>query len=126
MPKGNGKMYNDKYNAPDNYTDMDGMTKTFTHINYSKKSKTSFHMIEGNAKEQHLKDREILQEEILSLPASFFPKEFQDFVIRGENMDVISWNESMIKDPGVPFNTLTNLKTLTENRIELHSQGLLF
>lgn len=33
------KMYNDKYNPPDNYTDLDGNTKTFTYIDYSKKSK---------------------------------------------------------------------------------------
>ncbi len=126
MPKGNGLMYNPKYNAPDNYTDMDGMTKTFTHINYSKKTKKSFHMIDGSSKEQHLKDREDLQEEILSLPPSLFPKEFQDFVVRGENKDIIEWNEKMIRDPGVPFTTLRNLKVLTENRKELYSQGLLF
>lgn len=126
MPKGNGKMYNDKYNAPDNYTDMDGQTKTFTHINYSKKPKTFLYMQEDNAKEQHLKDRERIQEEILALPASMFPKEFQDFVVRGESMDIMGWDENMIRDPGVPFITLLNLKTLTKNRIELYSQGLLF
>lgn len=33
------KMYNDKYNPPDNYEDLDGQMKTFTYIDYSRKIK---------------------------------------------------------------------------------------
>lgn len=125
MPKGNGKMYNDKYNSPDNYTDMDGMTKTFTHIDYSKKPKIGFYMRDVNAKQQHNEDKKRLAEEILTLPASFFPKEFEDFIIRDIPNEKIIWNESMVKDQGVPFITLLNLKTLTKKRQEFYSQGLL-
>lgn len=125
MPKGNGKMYNDKYNSPDNYTDMDGMTKTFTHIDYSKKSKKSFYMSNGTATEQHRKDREALIERILKLPASFFPKELEDFIIRDIPNEKIIWNEKMVRDNGVPFTTLLTLETLTEKRQEFYSQGLL-
>ena len=56
MPKGNGKMYNDKYNSPDNYTDMDGMTKTFTHIDYSGKKSFS---IKKDIKEIQLRNTEL-------------------------------------------------------------------
>ena len=69
--------------------------------------------------------RKELQEEILSLPASMFPKEFQDFIKRGEDMSTITWNKSMIEDPGVPLDTLIDLKVLTEKRIDLYKQGLL-
>ena len=126
MSKGNGLMYNPKYNAPDNYTDMDGMTKTFTHINYSRKSKKSMYIEEESAIEKHKKDREELINKILSLPASMFPKEFQDFILRGDEYEVLQWNENMVRDEGVPFNTLTSLYILTKNRIDLYSQGLLF
>lgn len=125
MSKGNGKMYNDKYNAPDNYTDMDGMTKTFTHIDYSKKIKLSTYMKDESAKQKHLEDKKRIAEEILSLPASLFPKEFEDFIIRDIPNQKITWNETMVRDKGVPFITLLNLKILTENRKDSYSQGLL-
>lgn len=125
MPKGNGKMYNDKYNAPDNYTDMDGMTKTFTHIDYSRKPKIGFHMTDGSAKQQHVEDKRNLARKILTLPATFFPKEFEDFIIRDIPNEKIIWNESMVLDEGVPYITLYNLSTLTQKRWDLYSQGLL-
>ena len=125
MPRGNGKMYNDKYNTPDNYTDMNGQTKTFTHINYSNKPKITFNMKDENSISNHLDDRKTLQQEILALPPSMFPPVFQDFIVRGADMDVMGWNEKMILDEGTPFNTLRNLKVLTENRFELHKLGLL-
>ncbi len=112
-------MYNDKYNAPDTYTDMDGQSKNFTHINYSKKSKMSFQMKEEQDLQELLKaDKLRIQEEILNLPASMFPMEFQDFIIRDIPNEKIIWNESMIRDEGTPFTTLLSLKTLTSNRLE--------
>ena len=125
MSRGNGKMYNDKYNAPDNYTDMNGMTKTFTHIDYTRKPKLSTYMGDENVKKRHIEDKKKIAEEILNLPASLFPKEFEDFIIRDIPNQKILWNEKMVKDEGVPFITLLNLRTLTENRRDLYSQGLL-
>lgn len=97
MPKGNGKMYNDKYNAPDNYTDMDGMTKTFTHIDYS--GKKSFSVIE-NLKEMELRNKNIKENTIKNIveinPSTIFLPEYQ---IRGG--DKISWNEELLKNESI-------------------------
>lgn len=76
-----------------------------------------------SALKQHKEDRKRIQGEIISLPASLFPKEFQDFVLRGEEHEVISWNEKMIFDEGLPFERLLQLKVLTERRLELYNEG---
>lgn len=115
-------MYNDQYNPPDNYRDLDGNMRTFTYIDYSKKPKKSMYM-----KDEDLDPKEALrlakiemQDEILALPASLFPMEFEEFIIRDVPNQIIKWNEPMVRDDGVPFNTLRNLKVLTQNRLELY------
>lgn len=114
------KMYNDKYNPPDNYRDLDGNMKTFTYIDYSKKQKKSMYIEEGNPKELLRLAKIDMQDDILKLPASLFPKEFEEFIIRDVPNQLIKWNEIMIRDEGTPFNTLRNLKVLTENRLEIY------
>ena len=116
-------MYNDKYNAPDTYTDMDGQSKNFTHINYSKKSKMSFQMKEEQDLQEQLKNsKKELQDRILAIPAVMYPEPFMDFILRGENYEVVSWNEPMIRDEGTPYNTLYNLWVLTDNKYDFYGR----
>ena len=78
-----------------------------------------------SVKSELIEYRKELQGEIMALPASLFPKEFQDFVKRGSDMNVISWNKEMIYDDGVPTDTLRDLKVLTEKRLDAHRSGIL-
>jgi len=62
--------------------------------------------------------RDILIDRILSIPASYCPMIFTDYTVKGENFDVIKWNEDMLHDSGVPISQLRDLCVILENRVD--------
>lgn len=100
------------------YTDLDGQSKQFTYIDHDKKSKVSLH--NEKIDKSFFKDyRSGLVERILSITAAICPEEYYDFTVRGENRNVITWNENMLKDEGVGLDRLRNLCVLLENKAEM-------
>lgn len=58
--------------------------------------------------------RNDLVERILALPASNTAPEFYDFTVRGASAQTITWNETMLRDPGLSVDRLRTICTLTE------------
>ncbi len=100
------------------YIDNDGMSKQFTYIDHDSKTKISGHL--GINKEKVKKDlseyKISLIERIVNIPASLCPLEYDAFIVRGEGKVGITWNETMLNDPGLSTDRLRNLCTLLENR----------
>jgi hypothetical protein len=104
------------------YTDIDGHTKQFTYVDHDVKTSISTTKLSPEDKDA-LKDevsryRTNLILRILTLPPSMCPEIFQDFTIRGEDVENILWNETMIQDPGLPLQKLVDLKTFIEKKAE--------
>jgi len=107
----------DYYTSAQNYTDLDGQSRSFTFIDHDKKTKIATGSVEGATK-QLAEDRKNLVDRILLLPASACPAIFSDFTVRGEAG--IHWNTAMISDAGMSMQQLNDIRTLTENRIDLY------
>lgn len=111
----------DYYTAAQSYTDDDGLSRSFTNIDYSYKSKMSIAPTQeeiSEAKNSLKEYRESLLEQIFQIPASLHPLPYTDFVIRGENHTQISWNKEMLSDGGMTIERLQPLLTLLKNRKE--------
>ncbi len=100
------------------YTDIDGLTKQFTYVDHDKKTKVSMHTHAETEAWSESKYRDSLISRILEQPASICPDPFQDFTIRGEGKNHVTWNTDMIIDKGMPSHRLRELATLLENRAE--------
>ncbi len=112
---------NEYLNTGDAYKDMEGNMKQFTHVDWDPKQKatlamtTEEEMIEIS---QSLKeDRVDVIQRILDAPAVYCPLPFDDFIIRGKDVEKITWNEKMLNDEGVDRNKLRDLMVLMENRM---------
>lgn len=108
----------DHYTSAKNYTDLDGMSKSFTFIDHDIKTSISTNT-EIMDKEWQKKYKEQLVDQILTLPASICPTPFSDYVIRGAGITQITWNDKMLRDPGTGIDRLRDLKTMLDNRIEI-------
>lgn len=99
----------------ENYTDMSGNLRTFTHVDHDKKTKISSSIPDANEAKENLDlYRTGLIDRLLALPASLCPVIFHDYTIRGE-VDVITWNEKLIRDPR-DYNTIRDIAVLIENK----------
>lgn len=107
------------HRSPQNYTDLDGNSRTFTEIDMDKKTKISIPDDGTDPKEELRKYRENLIEKILSKYAGYCPTVFIDYTIRGEGKMAIQWNENMLRDQGTSTDRLTQLYTLVSNTEEL-------
>lgn len=98
------------------YTDLNGMSKQFTVVDHDKKTTIHFNSekISFNMSEYRYQ----LIDRILELPASIFPERFRDYTVRGDT-PVITWNETMLRNDGVPISQLRDLCVLCENKAEL-------
>lgn len=109
------------------YLDNDGQRKQFTYIDHDVKASIFIPASEEEMTEVRKQLREYrpkLIQRILDLPPTMCPDIFKDFTIRGD-IGKIKWDETMLKDEGVPEQKLNDIHTLTTNRIQLHSEGLL-
>lgn len=117
----------DHYTSAKNYTDLDGQSKSFTFIDHDKKTKVSTGKVTKKElaaiKDANRAYKKFVIENILDIPASICPYEYQDFTVRGEGVSAILWNESMIRDEGLDIVKLTSLLNILENRLE--SKGLI-
>lgn len=113
----------DYYNPPTNYEDLDGNLRTFTYRDFDKRPiPMGGKITEEEAKEakEGIKNyRTELQERILSLPASLCPFDYQDFTVRGEGKDTITWNQEMIKNEGLSLDRLRDICVIVEKRWEM-------
>lgn len=110
------------YTSAQHYTDLDGQTKSFTMIDYDVKPKLTIPISSSDitsAKEALILYRKELIDRILELPASNTDVTFYDFTVRGQNAQTITWNETMLRDPGISIDTLRNICNLTERRNNL-------
>lgn len=109
------------YTSAENYTDLDGNSRSFTFIDHDVKPKLSVPISEEEvaiAKVEFKSARSRVIQQIMKIPASICPSVFIQFTTRGD-IGVIGWDEKILKDEGVPFETLVSLKTLLENKIEI-------
>jgi len=60
-----------------------------------------------------------LVDRILEIPASICPDIFNDFTLRGEGRSVVAWNETMLRDSGVPTSRLRDMCVILENKAEI-------
>jgi len=100
------------------YTDMDGASRQFTYIDHDKKIKMGSIITKEDvdkAKEDLKIYKISLIERLLSLPPTLCPDIFQDYLERDGSS--ILWNEKMIRDEGVPLNTLQSICILIENKL---------
>ena len=56
---------------------------------------------------------------ILEVPAAICHDIFQDFTLRGEGKSVIAWNETMLRDKGMPVTRLRDICVMLENKAEI-------
>lgn len=111
----------DHYTSAKNYTDIDGQSKTFTFVDHDVKTSIAttasvdIQQVKGELKEY----RESVILCILATPASLCPSIFQDYTSRGQGIIQITWNEKMLRDPGMSIDRLRDLKTMLDNRVEL-------
>lgn len=113
----------DYYTSSQGYTDDDNQLRNFTFIDHDRKTTVVGEVTKeeiSQAKKELLDYREKTLESILAISASYCPQPFTDFLIRGEGHEVISWNETMLRDSGVPLNRLRDLQTLLNNRIKIY------
>lgn len=108
-----------QYTSTPNYTDEDGQLKTFTFVDWDRKSKLSAYVPTGNALEQHTLDRHNLIQSILELPAAYCPGPEASFTLRGEGYKNIEWNKEMLQDAGVPFERLQRIKVIIQKRLAI-------
>ena len=64
------------------------------------------------------KYRSELIKRITDQPASICHEWFQDFTVRGESNNIITWNTDMLIDKGIPISQLRDLCVTLENRQE--------
>jgi hypothetical protein len=112
------------HRSPQNYKDLDGNMRTFTEIDLDKKTKISVPS-DGTDPKVELKNyRDSVIEKILSINAGHCPSPFTDYVIKGEAVDVLTWNESMLRDDGTPLDRLVQLYTLASNKAAYYESGI--
>lgn len=105
------------------YVDMDGNSRQFTYVDHDVKTKIMT-TVTSDQEKQRIKDelasyRVGLINKISVSPPSFCPDLFEKFTLRGDR-EHIEWNNTMLTDPGVPLQTLTDLWTLLSKRVEAH------
>lgn len=105
----------DQYVTPSHFDDMEGNVRPFTHIDHDVKTLVGLDT-ESPPENWRQIQRKDLQERILGQPAVYCPLEFQDYTVRGEDVQVVSWNEKMIKDQGFEIHKLRDLTIILENR----------
>lgn len=99
------------HETADHYDDLEGNVRTFTHRDYSKKTK-----VYSNSKEnfQEILDsyRKNLINLILNLDAKLALPELEHLTVNGE------WDDFVITDPSIPLEDLIIFKNLLLNRQE--------
>jgi hypothetical protein len=105
------------------YIDNDGQSRQFTYIDHDVKTSISTTLdIDKQAVQDELKQyRENLLAKIFAIHASLCPLPFVSFTLRGD-VSEITWNETMLQDPGVPTDRLQVLYTILSNRAEITSK----
>lgn len=86
-------------------------------IDYDVKPKLTMPITDGDvddAKKVMVEYRKELVDRILELPASNTAPEFYDFTLRGQTAQSITWNATMLRDPGLSIDRLRTICTLTE------------
>lgn len=112
------------YTSAQTYRDEDGNMKNFTMIDHSPKT-TIGGSLKLNQEEldnislQRKKHKEDVCKRIFNIPASLCPSDYHDFIIRGENEQIIKWNTAMIIDEGMDLTKRIFLCNILENRMEL-------
>lgn len=100
------------------YTDMEGMRKQFTYIDHDVKTKVAVPTMNPEDAIRGLEDyRRFLVNSLLELPPSLVNERFYDFRLNEGSR--FTWNENMIKDKGVPIDTLRDMKVLLQNAMTL-------
>lgn len=85
------------YTVPDTYSDMDGNTRTFTHIDCDKKLAVVVSLEDKDKISKELVDyRYKLLERIISVSASLCPDAFHMFTLRGEQRKNVGWDEGIL------------------------------
>jgi hypothetical protein len=117
------------YTSAKNYRDLDGNTRSFDFIDHDVKTKIGTNKpLEPTEKEKLEEDirknRENQINKILEIPAAYCADVFQDFTIRGD-VTKITWNETMLRDPGMDMIKLMNIYILANNKMNLMNQGLI-
>jgi hypothetical protein len=110
----------DYYTHPEGYRDLDGNHRQFTIIDHDVKASipTGEKKGEEAIKKELAAYKESLIEEILNIPASLCPYLFHDYTLRGDVVN-ISWNETMLRDPGVSIDKLRDIKTFVSKAFGL-------
>ena len=112
------------YTSAQTYKDEDGNMKNFTMIDHSVKTtiggspKLNQEELDEISSQRRIHRAELC-ERILSIPASLCPLDFDDFIVRGEGLSKIQWNEEMIKDEGMDPIKRQFLCNILENRLEM-------
>ncbi len=119
----------DHYTSSENMTDELGNTRMFNFVDHDVKTKigTNRPMTEEEKRDlkselAKAKDRMISQ--ILALPAHMCHEHDKAFILRGEREKIL-WNETMLRDPGINYDRLLGIYTLTSNKIKYKQAGLL-
>lgn len=105
------------YTSAKNYTDLDGLSRSFDFIDHDVKASTSFYNGEDIEQvKKQMKDYRIeLIDRILATPAATAPPEFYDFTLHGDR-PTIDWNKVMLEDAGLMIDKLRTICVIMERR----------
>ena len=103
---------------PNTFVDRkDGLTKSFTTIDHSKKPKVFYEdQSPSDYKPEEYKKKYIYL--ITRYPAVLCPKDMVHLIKRGQGMSKIEWNEDMLEN--LHWNMLLNIYTIVKNSYQYH------
>ena len=114
-------MKGENYEADRHYDDLEGNVRTFTIKDYSKK--TNVYSVEEIDHEAVLKEaRQEIIEEILKLHPQTAIPEYQNYVIRGKDINKLEWDEAVLYDSGIALEQLIMQKNVMTKRMRAYSQ----
>lgn len=105
-----------------NYEDRDGQIKTFTTVDWSKKTKISTQDIDmGQVRKELREYRDKVLERIFSINPFFAGEEYRLYLVVVETPEgkKFEWNKKMLMDEGVDIDNLARMVVLLESRQEL-------
>lgn len=110
--------YKDKqsqYVPPSSYDDLEGNVKNFTEIDYDKKQTISVNLTNVDTDWEPIYRKQLIAR-IFEYAAVFCPIHLIDYTLRGEAQTNITWNQTLLEDPGISVWRLRDLSVLLENR----------
>jgi|SRR6478609_3957598 len=107
----------------DNFEDRDGNRRTFTNVDWSRKTQVSTQEIDIEQVKKELKEYKAdILKDILEISPAFAGQEYIGFVLRGEERTKLEWDAALLSDEGIQIDELVRMRTILTNRQELYQK----